>query len=102
MKAETAGLVRNLGDFNAERENLADIWQIRAAEEVQTLIRQLQEMWLFGRLNALEGKKEREEVDGTAREVAELVRKLTAKSGGGQSEALGKVEGNEDGEAMEL
>ncbi|KJY01440.1 hypothetical protein TI39_contig291g00021 [Zymoseptoria brevis] len=87
MKAETAGL-------------------IRAAEDVQTLIRQLQEMWLFGRLNALEGKHEREEVDGTAREVAELGRKLTgAKSLEGEKAVKregGSVDGDHDGEAIEL
>lgn len=37
----------------------------------------MQEMWLFGRLNTIEDSKAKAEVDGTAREVAELVRKLT-------------------------
>ncbi|CZT14871.1 uncharacterized protein RCC_00809 [Ramularia collo-cygni] len=61
MKTETAGL-------------------IRAAEEIQTLIRQMQEMWLFGRLSTLEDSKAKAEVDETAKEVAELVRKLTEAS----------------------
>lgn len=37
----------------------------------------MQEMWLFGRLSTLEDSKAKAEVDGTAREVAELLKKLT-------------------------
>lgn len=51
---------------------------------MQTLIRQMQEMWLFGRLNTLEDSKTNTEVDGTAREVAELVQKLTAEISNGE------------------
>ena len=70
--------------------------QIRAAEEVQTLIRQMQEMWLFGRLNTLEDSKAKAEVDETAREVAELVRKLT-----GAPEVVKEVQAESEDMEME-
>lgn len=52
----------------------------------------MQEMWLFGRLNTLEDSKAKAEVDETAREVAELVKKLTGVSEGPKS---GQTQGDE-------
>lgn len=53
----------------------------------------MQEMWLFGRLSTLEDSKAKAEVDRTAREVAELIKKLT----GGTANTT-----QADGEAMEI
>ncbi|PPJ52014.1 hypothetical protein CBER1_09632 [Cercospora berteroae] len=63
---------------------------IRGAEEVQTLIRQMQEMWLFGQLNTLGESKIQQETDENARAVAGLLRELTEK---GFGEGEGEVNG---------
>ncbi|KAM3416751.1 hypothetical protein BST61_g8343 [Cercospora zeina] len=60
---------------------------IRGAEEVQTLIRQVQEMWLFGQLNTLGESKIQQETDESARAVAGLLKEVTEKRFGGASES---------------
>ncbi|KAI5362447.1 Putative mediator of RNA polymerase II transcription subunit 22 [Septoria linicola] len=55
---------------------------IRATEEVQTLIRQMQEMWLFGQLNTLGQSQIQKETDASVKEVKELMRQLTEKKFG--------------------
>ena len=47
--------------------------QIRAAESLQVLIRQMQELWLFGQLDTLDGPKSEVEMEGKVREVRELL-----------------------------
>ncbi|KAK5128020.1 hypothetical protein LTR85_005137 [Meristemomyces frigidus] len=49
---------------------------IRAAEDVQTLIRQLQEMWLFGQLNTVGDSKVKQQTDENAEMVAGLLKQL--------------------------
>lgn len=51
-------------------------YQIRAAQELQTLIRTLQEMWLFGQLNTLGEDETQKKTDETAKDVADLLRQL--------------------------
>lgn len=55
------------------------MFQIRAAEDVQTLIRQLQEMWLFGQLNTLGESKVQQQTDENAKVVADLLKQLMEK-----------------------
>ena len=50
--------------------------QIRAAEDVQTLIRQLQEMWLFGQLDTLGHSHAQQRTDEDAKAVAQLLQQL--------------------------
>jgi len=50
---------------------------IRAGEDVQILIRQLQEMWLFGQLNTIGESEARQQADANAKKVAQLLKKLT-------------------------
>ena len=50
--------------------------QIRAAEDLQVLIRQLQEMWLFGQLNTVGNSKVQQQTDETAKVVAGLLGQL--------------------------
>ncbi|KAF7194553.1 hypothetical protein HII31_04059 [Pseudocercospora fuligena] len=52
---------------------------IRAAEEVQSLIRQMQEMWLFGQLNTLDDTKAQKQSDENAAVVADLLKLLHEK-----------------------
>ncbi|KAF4548730.1 Mediator of RNA polymerase II transcription subunit 22-like protein [Elsinoe fawcettii] len=54
---------------------------VRAAEEILALIRQLQELWLFGQLNTLEVSDMQEKVDTQAQEVALLLKQLTEMNG---------------------
>ncbi|KAK4624057.1 hypothetical protein CLAFUW4_05958 [Fulvia fulva] len=50
---------------------------IRTFEEIPTLIRQLQELWLRGPLNTLGDSKAKQSTDETANAVAEALRMLT-------------------------
>lgn len=50
--------------------------QIRTSEEILTLTRQMQELWLFGQLKTLEKSDVQGRIDGDAKEVAELLAKL--------------------------
>lgn len=61
--------------------------QIRAAEDVQTLIRQLQEMWLFGQLNTLGESKVQQQTDENAKAVADLLKQLMEKQAAGSQTA---------------
>ena len=51
--------------------------QIRAAEDFQVLIRQLQEMWLFGQLNTVGESKVQQQTDEDAKVVADLLKQLS-------------------------
>ena len=53
------------------------VGQIRATEDVLSLIRQMQELWLFGQLNTLEPGNAQDKVDKQASEVAALLHKLS-------------------------
>jgi len=50
--------------------------QIRASEDVLSLIRQMQELWLFGQLNTLSQTNLDNKADERATEVASLLQKL--------------------------
>ncbi|KAF2163379.1 hypothetical protein M409DRAFT_26415 [Zasmidium cellare ATCC 36951] len=60
---------------------------IKTAEDVQTLIRQLQEMWLFGQLNTLGESKVQQQTDENAKVVADLLKQLTEKQVAGEQAA---------------
>jgi hypothetical protein len=55
--------------------------QIKAAEDFQVLIRQLQEMWLFGQLNTLGESKVQQQTDENAKVVAGLLKQLVGLQG---------------------
>ncbi|GAM85879.1 hypothetical protein ANO11243_038890 [Dothideomycetidae sp. 11243] len=69
-------------------ENLIELANVRPSkssdgaqlidEDLLSLIRQMQELWLFGQLNTLEVGGAQDEVDAKAAEVATLLQKLTA------------------------
>lgn len=50
--------------------------QIKSAEDLQLLIRQLQEMWLFGQLNIVGESKVQQQTDENAKVVAGLLQQL--------------------------
>jgi hypothetical protein len=50
--------------------------QIKAAEDLQTLIRQLQEFWLFGQLNTLGDGAVKAETDRDSQAVAKMIAEL--------------------------
>ena len=54
----------------------ADSVQVRAAEDVQRLIRQLQEMWLFGQLDTMGDSKAQQRTDEDTKAVAHLLKQL--------------------------
>ncbi|KXT10506.1 hypothetical protein AC579_4265 [Pseudocercospora musae] len=62
--------------IQTETAALASSENIRAAEEVQSLIRQMQEMWLFGQLNTLDDTKAQKQSDENAAVVADLLKLL--------------------------
>jgi hypothetical protein len=65
---------------------IADCAQVKAAEDFQALIRQLQEMWLFGQLDTMGESKVQQQTDENAKVVAELLRQLAARQGLSQDE----------------
>ena len=60
----------------------ADSVQVRAAEDVQRLIRQLQEMWLFGQLDTMGDSKAQQRTDEDAKAVADLLKQLLERQQG--------------------
>lgn len=50
--------------------------QIKSAEDLQLLIRQLQEMWLLGQLNIVGESKVQQQTDENAKVVAGLLQQL--------------------------
>lgn len=69
--------------------------QILAAEDVQTLIRQLEEMWLFGQLNTVGDSKVQQQTDQDAKAVADLLKQLAERHNGLASNVItanGEVE----------
>ncbi|KAK8202168.1 hypothetical protein M8818_005694 [Zalaria obscura] len=50
--------------------------QIRSAEDILSLTRQLQELWLFGQLKTLEDSETLQKTDEDARAIAALLRQL--------------------------
>lgn len=56
--------------------HLTDVSQVRAAEELQLLIRQMQEMWLFGQLDTLGESEVQRQTDENAKVVGELLGKV--------------------------
>nr|POE66165.1 mediator of rna polymerase ii transcription subunit 22 [Quercus suber] len=61
---------------------------IRSAEDLQALIRQLQEAWLFGQLNTTGNSKVQDETNENARQVAELLKKLLDHQDGSPDEIM--------------
>ncbi|KAI4731910.1 hypothetical protein E4T49_00335 [Aureobasidium sp. EXF-10728] len=62
---------------------------IRTSEDILTLTRQMQELWLFGQLKTLDKNDIQARIDGDAKEVAEMLAVLV---GGDQEENATKVE----------
>jgi hypothetical protein len=52
--------------------------QIKAAEDLQVLVRHLQEMWLFGPLNTVGESQVQQQTDENAKVVADLLRQLSS------------------------
>ncbi|THV73755.1 hypothetical protein D6D19_02662 [Aureobasidium pullulans] len=46
---------------------------IRTSEDILTLTRQMQELWLFGQLKTLDASDIQGRIDGDAKEVAEML-----------------------------
>jgi hypothetical protein len=63
--------------------------QIKATEDLQVLVRHLQEMWLFGPLNTIGESQVQQQTDENAKVVGDLLRQLSSK----QKQSL---EGNGD------
>lgn len=53
------------------------MFEITAAEDAQTFIRQLQEMWLFGHLNTLGDSRIQQQTNEDAKMIAELLQQFT-------------------------
>jgi hypothetical protein len=53
--------------------------QIKASEDLQMLVRHLQEMWLFGPLNTVGESQVQQQTDENARVVGDLLRQLSSK-----------------------
>ncbi|KAM0693445.1 hypothetical protein Q7P36_006700 [Cladosporium allicinum] len=62
---------------------------IKATEDLQVLVRHLQEMWLFGPLNTIGESQVQQQTDENAKVVGDLLRQLSSK----QKQSL---EGNGD------
>lgn len=58
---------------------LTRLSKIKAAEDLQMLIRHLQEMWLFGPLNTVGESQVQQQTDESAKIVGELLRQLSGK-----------------------
>jgi len=57
-----------------------DLLQIRTVEDAQSLIRQLQEMWLFGQLDTTVNSTVKQQTDEGAKAVAGLLQRLSQKA----------------------
>jgi hypothetical protein len=64
--------------------------QIRTSEDILTLTRQMQELWLFGQLKTLDKNDIQGRIDADAKEVAEMLAVLV---GGDKEENAMKIEG---------
>ncbi|KAK5174524.1 uncharacterized protein LTR77_001604 [Saxophila tyrrhenica] len=64
---------------------------VRAAEDLQVLIRQMQEMWLFGQLDTLGGREAQKGADEKAREVAELLKEVVGRQEEGRGEGSDRM-----------
>jgi hypothetical protein len=70
--------------------------QIKATEDLQVLVRHLQEMWLFGPLNTIGESQVQQQTDENAKIVGDLLRQLSSK----QKQSLEGNEGAVDEDAM--
>ena len=61
-------------------------YQVRAAEEILSVTRQMQELWLFGQLKTWEVNDMQGKVDEDAKAVARLLATLTESDEGGAKE----------------
>ena len=59
--------------------------QIRASEDLLTLTRQMQELWVFGKLDTLRKTDAKDETTGDVKAVAEMVTKMLKKRDEGQA-----------------
>jgi hypothetical protein len=64
--------------------------QIRTSEDILTLTRQMQELWLFGQLKTLDKNDIQGRIDADAKEVAEMLAVLV---GSDKEENAMKIEG---------
>lgn len=76
--------------------HLTDVSQVRAAEELQLLIRQMQEMWLFGQLNTLGESDVQQQTDENAKVVGELLKKVL------EMQQVGTMAARKEGEGDEM
>ena len=51
--------------------------KVRSFEDIQTLVREMQELWLQGPLNTLGDSKAKQNTDDNAKAVADMLRMLT-------------------------
>ncbi|KAF2026938.1 hypothetical protein EK21DRAFT_73169 [Setomelanomma holmii] len=77
------------------REQTAGL--IKTTQDLSTLIRDLQELWLFGGLDTLEDKKDEEVVREKAGKVAEMIEVLAKGKAGAGKEIGVQEEGKKDG-----
>jgi hypothetical protein len=62
--------------------------QIKAAEDLQMLVRHLQEMWLFGPLNTVGESQIQQQTDESARVVGELLGVLAGRERNGMGDVM--------------
>jgi hypothetical protein len=65
-------------------------YQIRTSEDILTLTRQMQELWLFGQLKTLDKNDIQGRIDADAKEVAEMLAVLVS---GDKEDNTMKIEG---------
>lgn len=67
---------------------------------MQVLIRQLQEMWLFGQLNTIGESKVQQQANENAKAVADLLKQLVEKQQTTALNGFGDGAPNEENQAM--
>ncbi|KAF2229018.1 hypothetical protein EV356DRAFT_496606 [Viridothelium virens] len=72
---------RNSTALNALEIDVETAALIRGAEDLTTLIRQMQEVWLFGELNTLGKSENQEKMQQSTVAVAELLNKVLSSYG---------------------
>lgn len=88
MQVETSHLVCLQAVSSSSNVSKLTFSQIKAAEDLQTLIRHLQEMWLSGPLNTVGESQVQQQTDESAKIVGELLRQLSSK------QTMGAVSGD--------
>lgn len=92
IREQTAGLVSRVFELSLVVDSFADcVWQIKTTQDIATLIRDLQELWLFGGLDTLQNPADEEAQRKKAEEVAGIIEVLA------QQKPVAKVEEQENG-----